>query len=287
MFNPEEAILRVGVVGLGLQIGSGVARALHNGGFHPLGYDQNPARLAACAAFLTAAGSTRELANAVDVLFVAVFDDSQVREVLEGAQGVFSAARPPRVVVVLSTVTLATVRWAAEAAAAHGVAILDCGVAGGRGLDNGKIVAMVGGNEQEFDFARPALETFGSPLAYMGRLGSGMRTKLARNLIHYCSIAAAWEGVRLVLAGDSGIDLAKFVEIVRARDRIGTAIDSIAERKGSPVEFLHAPIDKRFAAFAHKDLAAALELADELGLDLGEAKIASELYRSAQGGADR
>lgn len=274
--------LKVGVVGLGLQIGSGVARALHGAGLAPLVYDLDAERLAACSAFSTAAGSNRELGEAVDVLFIAVFDDAQVREVLGGEQGALSADVPPRVIAILSTVTLATVRWAAEAAAGRGTAVLDCGVAGGRGLDEGKIVTMVGGEQADFEFALPALQAFGEPLAYMGPLGSGMRTKLARNLIHYCSVAVAWEGARLVLAGDSGIDIDRFADLVRAREQIGpNAVDYFAGRKGAPVEFDGTPADRRFAAFAHKDLTAALELADELGLDLPEARVANELFGAA------
>src|SRR5258708_36522641 len=92
-----------------------VARPLAQSGRYQLfGYDVNPDTSAESAGILSIVDSPRALGEASDVLFVAVYDDSQVRDVLAGAQGLLSGKSRPRAVVILSTVSIDTVRWAGE-----------------------------------------------------------------------------------------------------------------------------------------------------------------------------
>src|SRR5262245_9003764 len=104
-----------GVVGLGA-IGGHVARALARAGRRVVGFD---VREQAFAEFPEAerAGSPREVAEAADVVLVAVYDDDQLRHVLTGPSGILEAEAAPAAVCVLSTVTLDTLRWCAEQAA--------------------------------------------------------------------------------------------------------------------------------------------------------------------------
>ena len=53
--------------------------------------------------------------------------------------------------VILSTVSLDTIRWTAERAERRGVAVLDCGVTGGGGKPpSPRLVSMVGGGDEAF-----------------------------------------------------------------------------------------------------------------------------------------
>jgi 3-hydroxyisobutyrate dehydrogenase-like beta-hydroxyacid dehydrogenase len=265
-----------GVIGLG-RIGAGVARCTAAGGFATFVYDVDPARLDALGGVASGVGSNAELGTAADVVFVAVFDDAQLKEALAGAQGVFAATSRPRVVVVLSTVSLDTIRWTAEEAARHGIAVLDCGVAGGKGLESGSIVSMVGGDAEAYAFARPLLESFSRPLMHMGPIGSGMQAKLARNMMHYCLALVAREGGRLAAAG--GLDAAKFVELVRARDEIGPGFfDFLRIAASGPAAEGEVLPEEAFAAYATKDIQAALELGGEMGVALPVAEFAHALF---------
>ena len=105
----------------------------------------------------------------------------------------------------------------------------------------------------------------------MGPFGTGLAAKLARNLVQYGSWLAGYEGQ--VLAEAAGIDLAKLAQVIRASDaRIGGASTLMFRSTVAPF----APSDdaglvgamRSAADLAHKDLRAALDLAEELDVDL-------------------
>jgi 3-hydroxyisobutyrate dehydrogenase len=255
-------------------IGSGIARLLAEAGLDVVGYDVNADALAALDGVVSPAVSPAALGETADVVVLAVYDDAQVRDVLTGADGILQAGRPPQVVVVVTTVSVATIDWAATAAAPAGTRIVDCGVAGGIALRSGKrIVSMVGGDEEAIRVAQPVLDAFGSPVLHMGLLGSGMRAKLARNLLLYSSVLAEWEAARLAEA--AGIDAARFVELVRASEPW-----SVGRITTVPLD---ADLSKEqmYAEYACKDLRAALELGSELGVDLRIASVAGEMFDDA------
>jgi 3-hydroxyisobutyrate dehydrogenase len=210
-----------------------------------------------------------EIGRLSEVLLVSVVTDEQVLSVVEGA---LPAMPPGSAVVVVSTVKLETVEQVADLAARAGVGVVDCGVSGGPvAAAEGVLVSMVGGDDGAVERARPAIEAFSSVVVRMGPLGSGQRAKLARNLIQYGSWYAAHEGMRLAEA--AGIPLTKLAKVVRESDaHIGgasrlmfrsTTAPFTAEDDAGIVAAMAAG-----AALAHKDLAAALDLAGQLGIDL-------------------
>jgi 3-hydroxyisobutyrate dehydrogenase len=216
------------------------------------------------------AATPRELAGRCEVVLVAVLDDAQVRSVLEGAHGVFAGAAPGTAVVVVSTITTETVTAMREAGARHGITVVDCGVSGGQaGADNGELVCMVGGTEDEVDRVRPVLDVFSCLVLHMGPPGAGLSAKLARNVVQYGSWLAAQEAQELAEA--AGVDLVKLGEAIRESDRViggaarlmfrPTAEPWPADTDAGLLTFLE---DK--AALAHKDLAAAQALGDRLGV---------------------
>jgi 3-hydroxyisobutyrate dehydrogenase len=257
------AKIPVGVVGIGF-IGSGVSAALLRNGYDVLAYDVRPG--AAEDAGVAEAGSVRELAEASELVLVAVFDDEQVREVMAEIVETDSA---PRAVCILSTVTLETIRRAAEIARPRGVEILDTGVTGGTTLkEQGHIAVMVGGDPATVEWARPALETFGVPTLHMGPLGTGMSAKIARNMITYGSWFVAVEAARLATAG--GVDIDKLVEICDASDAgTGGALGLLRRgvRAGAPADDEDRKLRELVLSYALKDLEAAFELGRELNVE--------------------
>lgn len=266
----------VGVVGLGA-IGGPVARAVHAAGWRVVCYD---VRREAFEEFPEAqlAPSPAELAAQARTVLVAVYDDEQLREVLTGPGGILAAQPAPATVCVLSTVTLATLRWAAAQAEPAGVELIDCGVTGGSGLrTRGKIVVLAGGSERAVASVRPVLEAFAAPLMHMGALGAGMQAKLARNLMHYSGWHAAWEAARIAKA--CGIDIQQLVEAHRISNETssggGTSLlrSGIGPGRADYSDQASIAARERSAAYAKKDLGYVLELAAELGIDLPGAEL--------------
>lgn len=269
----------VGVIGLGA-IGGHVARALSRAGWQVLGYDVRPQ---AYEQFPEArpCATVAELAAASNLVLIAVYDDDQLRAGLSGRDGILSADPLPAVVCVLSTVTLTTLRSAAEEADQSGVELIDCGVTGGQSLrTRGKIVVLAGGSAQALNRARPALEVFAEPLLHMGPLGAGMQAKLARNLMHYSGWYAAWEAATIAAACD--IDVHKLIEAHRISNEIssGGGTNLLARGIGpgpaDPDDAASIAARVQSADFARKDLGYVLELAGELGISLPGAELVLE-----------
>jgi 3-hydroxyisobutyrate dehydrogenase len=274
--------MRVGVVGLG-GIGTGAARGVCAAGFSTTIYDVRPEAVAQLASEAAVAESVAAASEASDVLLVAVWDDEQVREVIAGAAGVIAAASVPQVVVVLSTTTLETILWVQQMLTPRGASAVDCGVAGGvKALANRSIVAMAGGDEAAFGYAMPVLAAFADPVIRLGPLGSGMAAKLARNMITYAERVVVWEAINLAAAAD--VDPRAFIEVIKATDRWNSHT-SLLDRGFLPGQYRDGdPADAaQAAAYARKDLGAALELGRQLGAPLELTAIANALYGPAVG----
>jgi len=276
MAQREGGIPSAGVVGLG-EIGGGLAGNLLKAGVTLTVCDVRAEATAPYREGAHVADSPRELAGRSDVVLVAVLDDAQVRDVLDGGDGVFAGAREGTTVVVVSTITTETVTAMRAAGARHGVTVVDCGVSGGQaGADNGELVCMVGGTEEEVDRVRPLLDVFSCLVLHMGPPGAGLSAKLARNVVQYGSWLAAQEAQELAEA--AGVDLIKLGEAIRESDRvIGGAARLMFRPTAEPwpadtdVALLRFLADK--ASLAHKDLAAARALAEGLGVAMPAAAL--------------
>lgn len=257
----------VGFIGLG-QIGKPMAQRLlaWPGGLWVYDVATDAMReLAAGGA--TVAASVAEVADAVGLLCVMVRDDDQVRAVLDEA---LPAAREGLVVAVHSTVSPHTPGELAELAAPHGVHVLDAPVSGGAmGAADGSLAILVGGSDHAFKTAREPLALMGSKIVHAGPVGAGTRMKLARNLMHFVAFTAATEAQRLAEA--AGLDLVELGAVVRHTDTITGGPGAIMHRATTapldPDDFWYGVLD-HVRALGEKDLGFAIELADELGVDV-------------------
>ncbi|GAA4732111.1 NAD(P)-dependent oxidoreductase [Nocardioides endophyticus] len=259
---------RVGFIGLG-NIGKPMAlRLAASDEIELTVYDVAPDPVAELErAGARAATSVATLASQAEVICVMVRDDDQVRDVLGEALGV---AGDGHTVVIHSTVAPDTPAALADTAARHGVQVVDAPVSGGAmGAADGTLAIMVGGSDEAFAAARPALDAMGSLVTHAGPIGSGTKFKLARNLMHFVAFTAATEAQRLAEA--AGLDLVELGKVVRHTDAITGGPGAIMHRATT------APIAKDdfwYGVFEHvtalgeKDLTFAIALADELDVDV-------------------
>jgi 3-hydroxyisobutyrate dehydrogenase len=261
----------VGVVGLGA-IGDGVATSVLRQGLPLVVCDVRPEATDKYRETAEVASTAVDLVRRADVVVVAVVNDEQVHAVLSGPDGGLAAAGADTICIVVSTISAPCVRAIGAEAAALGVAVLDCGVTGGpAAAATGDLVCMVGGDPAVIERAGPVFDAISSLVVTMGPFGTGLAAKLARNLITYGSWLAAYEGQQLAEA--AGISLAQLAEVVKASDvHIGGASrlmfrPTVAPFTDADDKGLVGAMESA-ASLAHKDLAAALELADSLGVEL-------------------
>lgn len=268
--------MTVGFVGLG-QMGAPMAKHLVNQGL--VVYDTRPEAVAPLAAEgARTARNIAELAAASDLVSIMVRDDAQVNEVAAQA---LPAMRPGSVLAIHSTIRARTAEdLAARSETVH---VVDAPVSGGfMGAADGTLAVMVGGTDEAFALCQDPFGAWANLVLHMGPPGSGTRTKLARNLLHFTAFTAAAEAQRLAEA--SGVSLRKLARIVRHTDAITGGAGSIMLRPTTapladddPLR----PILDHVRALGEKDLAFALELAAELDVDTPLARLA--LARFAEG----
>jgi 3-hydroxyisobutyrate dehydrogenase len=273
----ELQMRAVGFVGLG-NIGKPMALRLAGGTVPLWVYDVAPEPLAELEkAGARIATDLAELAANVDLLCVMVRDDDQVREVLGG---VVAVVRPedaaPLTVAIHSTVGPTTPAELEDVAGRHGVRLLDAPVSGGpMGAAEGTLAIMVGGDDEAYAAAEPALTLMGSKTVHAGAIGSGTRMKLARNLLHFVSFTAVTEAQRLAEA--AGLDLLALGEVVRHTDAITGGPGAIMHRDTTaPLasdDFWHG-VFSHVVALGEKDLGFAIDLADQLGVEVPLARLA-------------
>ncbi|MDV8070654.1 NAD(P)-binding domain-containing protein [Rhodococcus sp. IEGM 1366] len=259
----SDESLRVGVIGLGA-IGAGVAVSLARRGRIPTVFDIRPDASVGLKDVPAQVNTPGAVAQVSDVVLVAVVTAEQVREVLIGRDGVLAVGRPGLVVVVLSTVSLPSVRELAALCAERDVVLIDAAVSGGaRAADNG-LVVMVGGPDAVIARVAPVLEDFGKAVVHCGDVGAGMVTKLARNALTYSSWAAVREAASIAAAG--GVPL----------DRLLQVFDEGSDGGTDPLTMLRMRVEGRslsddvvasIDALAQKDLGAAQQFAGEAGIE--------------------
>jgi 3-hydroxyisobutyrate dehydrogenase-like beta-hydroxyacid dehydrogenase len=267
-----------GFIGLG-QIGSPMARRLVDWPGGLVVYDVRQEALDALAeAGARPAASVNEVARTADLISVMVRDDGQVadvvREIAAAGEG------RPIVVAVHSTIGADTAPALAAEVAASGIDLVDAPVSGGfMGAQDGRLAVMVGGPAHAFERCREPFGRWADLVLHMGEVGAGTRAKLARNLLHFVSFTAAAEAQRLAEA--AGLDLRKLARIVRHSDAVTGGPGSIMLRRTTAPLAADDPLAgilENVRDLGEKDLALALRLGAELGVDLPLARIALERF---------
>lgn len=267
---------RVGFIGLG-QIGAPMANHLVDWPAGLVVCDAVPEATAPFAAQgAIVAATPAELAATADVVSVMVRDDAQVDDVVNGADGILSTARPDTVVAVHSTISVGTAVALAAAAAERGVDVIDAPVSGGFvGAHHGTLAALVGGTSEAVERCRSVFGCWAGLVVHVGPIGAGTKAKLARNLLHFVAFTAAAEAQRLAAA--AGIDLRRLGEVVRHTDAITGGPGAIMIRRSCAPLTDDDPLHDIFVhtrELGEKDLRLALSLGAELDVDLPLAALA-------------
>jgi len=272
--------IRVGFIGLGNQ-GKPIAAHLAPAGFETTVYDiaEEPvAELVAGGA--KAAATPRELGARADVVGICVPEDSHVRAVVFGEDGLLAGMNAGGVILIHSTVLPETADEIAAAGAEKEVAVMDACVTGGAARAEAKqLTYLIGGSASALEIARPYFEaTTDIEIIHAGELGLGAKLKLCINLITYIQWAAAYESMALARA----IGLPQEV-LERAGQSNGQITDLMINflaahklpdeaRKSEGLQTLM----RGHMNIAEKDLAWALQLARKSGVALPVGALVSQ-----------
>ncbi len=233
------AARQIGIAGLGL-LGSALAHRLLTNGFTPKGYDIDAAKTAAFAKAGGIAAGLDDVAHC-DVVLLAVFDTSQVEDVVGNA--VAPAVTPGVSKIVLCASTCDPDRIAALAAkVAPQLALIETPVSGSSGqVRNGDGVGLIGGDKDVIDSVADIIDALYPKWFYMGPAGNGGRAKLAINHMLGLNRLVLAEG--LVFAQALGLDPKSFLDVARQSAAYSQVMDikgaKMVSGEYSPQGFIH------------------------------------------------
>jgi 2-hydroxy-3-oxopropionate reductase len=199
-------------------------------------------------------------------------DSPHVREVVGGEKGILEGIKEGSLIIDMSTISPVVTEELAEAVKKKGASMLDAPVSGGDvGAIEGTLSIMVGGQEADFQRARPLFEAMGKTVNHVGPVGAGQVTKAANQIVVALVMEAVSEA--LVLGSKAGVAPEKIIEVLSG----GLAASRVLEVKGEKfVKHDFAPGGK--VEFHHKDLGIALAAGREYGAALPAAAIVDEMF---------
>jgi len=263
----------LGFIGLGV-MGSGMcANLIAKSGVTVVAYDPVEACLqAAVTAGAQRASGVGDVAEYAEIVFLSL---PSINEVEAVCRQLVAGEHRPRVVVDMSTSDVSRTRALADQLAQQDVCLIDAPVARMRqAAQDGTLLITVGASGEHFAELEPFLSCMGTDIVAAGDVGNGQVIKILNNMVLFLTMNALAEA--MTIGRKAGVDGKLLFETLA----LGSA-DSVALRKTAtatmiPDEFPERAFPTRYAI---KDMALALELADDENVAAGAARQTMDILR--------
>ncbi len=247
----------VGIVGLGI-MGGAIARNLVDRGWRVIGFDIDASRRVELGlANVTIAADVGEVARDAPVIMTSLPTPAAVAEV---AQTIARSGQPPRIVVELSTLTLADKLRFETILKKAGHIALDCPLSGtGAQAKNRDLVVYASGDSNAIAQCKSLFADFAKQSADLGKFGNGSRMKFVAN--HLVAIHNVATAEAMILAERAGLDPKMVVDMV-GPGAGGSRMFQM--RAPMMVEGVYEPATMKVSTWK-KDMAIIAEFADDVG----------------------
>jgi 2-hydroxy-3-oxopropionate reductase len=265
----------IGFVGLGI-MGKPMAQNLMEAGFELVLHNRTRRKAEALAAEAGAqvADSPGEVAERSTITITMLPGPSEVERVFAGEEGLLEGAGEGSLLIDMSTSSPVLARELARTAHEGGVGMLDAPVSGGDvGAIEGTLSIMVGGEEGDFERAKPLFEAMGKTVTHVGPVGAGQVTKAANQVVVALTIEAVSEA--LVLGSAGGVSPEKILDVLSG----GLAGNKVMEVKRE--KFLSHNFEPGGKVeFHRKDLGIALSAGREYGVVLPVTAVVNQMFEA-------
>jgi putative dehydrogenase len=247
----------VGIVGLGI-MGGAIARNLVDRGWRVVGFDTDATRRTELAgANVTIAGDVGQVAREAPIIMTSLPNPAAVEDV---AQAIADSDQPPRIVVELSTLTLADKLRFEDILKKAGHIALDCPLSGtGAQAKNRDLVVYASGDSASIARCAELFSDFAKQSADLGAFGNGSRMKFVAN--HLVAIHNVATAEAMILAERAGLDPKLVVDMV-GPGAGGSRMFQM--RAPMMVEGVYEPATMKVSTWK-KDMAIIAEFADDVG----------------------
>jgi putative dehydrogenase len=247
----------VGIVGLGI-MGGAIARNLVERGWRVIGFDTDPAKRAELAAAkVIIADSVEQVARDTPVVMTSLPTPAAVESV---ARAIANSGETPRIVIELSTLTLADKLRFETILKQAGHIALDCPLSGtGAQARMRDLVVYASGDSAAIARCTPLFADFAKQSADLGVFGNGSRMKFVAN--HLVAIHNVATAEAMILAERAGLDPKLVVDMV-GPGAGGSRMFQM--RAPMMVERTYEPATMKVSTWK-KDMAIIAEFADDVG----------------------
>jgi 3-hydroxyisobutyrate dehydrogenase len=148
-----------------------------------------------------------------DFVFACVGNDDDLRAVTTEPHGAFEAIREGAIFVDHTTASAKVAQELFAAAKEKKFGFLDAPVSGGQaGAENGVLTVMIGGEQADYDRAKPVIDSFARMTGLMGPAGCGQLTKMINQICIAGLVQGLAEGIHF--GKRAGLDIEKVVEVI-------------------------------------------------------------------------
>ena len=206
---------KVSFLGLGVMGYPMAGHLLKKGGHDVTVYNRSPAKAAQWVKEYggKSAATPRDAAKDCDFVMMCVGNDDDVRSVAYGDGGVLAGMKKGAIFVDHTTASASIARELHQKAKEKGIGFVDAPVSGGQaGAVNGQLGIMCGGEQADFDRAKPVLDAYAKMCALIGSPGAGQLTKMVNQICIASMAQGLAEG--MAFAKRNNLDLEKVVAVI-------------------------------------------------------------------------
>ncbi|MDR3086008.1 MAG: NAD(P)-dependent oxidoreductase [Christensenellaceae bacterium] len=157
--------------------------------------------------------SVASAASGAEAVISIVGYPKDVEEVYFGAEGILENAAKGALLIDMTTTSPKLAERIHQEAKQKGLRALDAPVSGGDvGARNATLAIMAGGDEADFEAARPIFEALGQNIRYEGKAGNGQHTKMANQIALGGAIAGVCEAISYARA--AGLDVQTMLDTI-------------------------------------------------------------------------
>ena len=218
------------------------------------------------------AETPREVGARCDIVITMLPGPTEVEAVVSGGDGFLEGIRKSLLMIDMSTSSPTLARKLARTARERGASMLDAPVSGGDvGAIEGTLSIMVGGDEGDFEHARPLFEVMGDTVVHVGPDGAGQVVKAANQIVVALVMEAVSEA--LVLGSKAQVDPEKLLDVLSG----GLAGNRVMEVKRDKYLARHFEPGGK-VKYHHKDLGIALAAGREYGVALPATVLVEQMF---------
>jgi 3-hydroxyisobutyrate dehydrogenase-like beta-hydroxyacid dehydrogenase len=246
----------VGFIGIG-SMGTRIVTLLDEGGHKLTLWARRPQTLDPFRDRCQVAETPADVGRASQLVGICVWDESDVREVVLGPNGVLSGMQPGSAIAIHSTISPDACQELRAATLEKGVELMDAPVSVGSAQP--KLLVMLGGENDAVAQYQEAFSSFGSPVVHLGPVGSGQIAKLVNNTLLAATAGLADDAIDM--GAHLGLRADALLDVLSAGSSRGTWSSLLAGRANA------ANTPGRTHEWAQKDVGLTTKLATAAGLD--------------------